>query len=60
MNRLEEFLKELAELTQKYELEIGGCGCCHSPWVWDIKKETFAAKDLIYDEKKQEYKLGDE
>jgi hypothetical protein len=60
MNRLKEFLKELSELTKKYELKIDGCGCCHSPWIWDIKNEDFAAKDLIYDEKAQKYKPGDE
>jgi len=30
---LSAFLKELAELTQKHGLEIGGCGDCGSPWI---------------------------
>jgi len=27
------FLKDLAALTNKHKIEIGGCGCCDSPWV---------------------------
>lgn len=27
------FLAELAALTEKYGIEIGGCGCCGSPWL---------------------------
>ena len=29
----EGFLRELTELSRKYGLYIGGCGCCGSPWV---------------------------
>lgn len=57
MNRLDEFLKELSELTKKYELEIGGCGCCGSPWINDLKKEGCDVERLFYDDKKQKYKL---
>jgi hypothetical protein len=32
-SRLEGFLRELTELSNKYSLEINGCGCCGSPWV---------------------------
>ena len=55
MNRLEEFLKELSELTQKHGFSIDGCGCCHSPWINDFKNE-FDADDLYYDNEKQKYK----
>lgn len=27
------FLVELAKLTNKYSVVIGGCGCCGSPWA---------------------------
>ena len=32
------FLKELTEVSKKYGLVIGGCGCCGSPFIVDIKK----------------------
>ena len=27
------FLKALAELTKEYQIAIGGCGDCGSPWL---------------------------
>lgn len=30
---LEAFEKELVELCLKHGFEIGGCGCCGSPWI---------------------------
>lgn len=56
MDRLEEFLKELAELSKKHGLFIGGCGCCGSPcpWIYDTK-ENICADNLGYDEKKEIY-----
>ena len=27
------FLADLAALTEKHGIEIGGCGCCGSPWL---------------------------
>ena len=44
MNRLEEFLNELSELTIKYDLEIGGCGCCGSPYI----EELYGGKESFY------------
>lgn len=34
--RLRSFLQELTALSDKYEIYIGGCGCCGSPWINDI------------------------
>lgn len=31
--KVNDFLKELSELTEKYGIEIGGCGCCGSPYL---------------------------
>jgi len=33
------FLKELSELTLKYRLKIGGCGCCGSPFLSELEKK---------------------
>lgn len=35
--RLKAFLQELTALSDKYEIYIGGCGCCGSPWLNDIQ-----------------------
>ena len=56
MERLENFLKELAELTKKYNIAIRGCGCCGSPYIDDFQKE-FDGDDLCFDEEKQIYEL---
>jgi hypothetical protein len=34
--RLQLFLDELTTLTNKYGIEIGGCGCCNSPYLIDL------------------------
>lgn len=31
--QLDEFLVELTTLCSKYNMTIGGCGCCDSPWL---------------------------
>lgn len=30
-----QFILELTELTRKYGIAIGGCGCCGSPFIYD-------------------------
>ena len=55
MNRLEEFLKELSELTKKYELKIGGCGCCGSPWIVDLNGRGCCGDGLRYKSEEQKY-----
>lgn len=58
---LEEFLKELTELTKKHGLAIGGCGCCGSPFIYEVKdKNKEPATDLIWDEKLEKYTYYDE
>jgi hypothetical protein len=39
MTELDKFLEELTTLTKKYKLEIGGCGCCGSPYVEKTQDE---------------------
>lgn len=56
MGRLEIFLKELAELTKKYNIAIKGCGCCGSPYIDDFEKE-FDGEYLYFDKEKQIYEL---
>ena len=54
--RLYAFVKELGELTKKYDIEIWGCGCCGSPILFDLKNEETAISDnLAWNDKKQEY-----
>ena len=50
---LESFLKELSELTKKYNVEIVGCGCCGSPWV--IDSNSCHLDNLSWDEKTKKY-----
>ena len=55
-NRLKCFLLELSELTNKYEIAIGGCGCCGSPYIIDFKKQ-YQGDNLEFDVKQQKYIL---
>lgn len=53
--KLKEFLDELSKLTQKYEMAIAGCGCCGSPYIYDITTKKDLFERLCYDEEKQQY-----
>jgi len=33
------FIIELTALSRKYRVGIGGCGCCGSPYLTDLKPE---------------------
>lgn len=37
---MEDFLKELTILSKKYNITIGACGCCNSPWLNENDKQT--------------------
>lgn len=58
MERLKDFLKELSELTKKYNIAISGCGCCGSPYIDDFQEE-FVGANLYFDKEKQIYELVD-
>ena len=47
-NRLGNFLKELSDLTKKYNIEIGGCGCCGSPYLNDLETGETLGEELGY------------
>jgi hypothetical protein len=32
----EAFLRDLHELTQMHGIAIGGCGCCGSPYLYEV------------------------
>jgi hypothetical protein len=49
MDNINEFLQELTKLSQKYNIYIGGCGCCGSPFLMDKTPET-TASELIWDD----------
>lgn len=36
---VKDFLIELGMLTEKYGIEIGGCGHCGSPFLYEIKND---------------------
>lgn len=57
-----EFLTELTKLTDKYGIEIGGCGCCGSPWIININNNRESFDNLDYDTNKGVYSVfsGDE
>lgn len=40
----EAFLAELTELSRKYGIVIGGCGCCGSPYLMHIPDEAKTKK----------------
>jgi hypothetical protein len=54
--KLIEFLTELTKLTDKYGFEIGGCGCCGSPWVTSDGGD--GGVELKYDEEKFCYRIN--
>ena len=51
------FLEELSELTKKYNISIGGCGCCGSPYLINLKDKTLIGEYISWDEDEQVYKM---
>lgn len=35
---MKEFLKEYKKLVEKHELFLQTCGCCDSPWVYNVQE----------------------
>jgi hypothetical protein len=38
---VDDFLKELADLTNKYNIQITGCGCCGSPLLVEAENSGY-------------------
>lgn len=45
-SKADKFLRDLKALCEKYNMEIGGCGCCGSPFVRDKKSKEYVAEDV--------------
>lgn len=54
-SRLDKFLEELSALTKKYGFEIGGCGCCGSPYLTDLNEGNKISTDLYYNAFEEAY-----
>jgi hypothetical protein len=53
---MKNFLTELTQLTKKYKITIGACGCCSSPWLFSEPE----LKDGKYTTAKFHHELTDE
>jgi hypothetical protein len=56
-SKLDKFLEELSALTKKYGIEIGGCGCCDSPYLVSRHEGTdyIIGTDLCYNAFEEAY-----
>lgn len=52
---LKNFLDGLTELTKKYDIAVGGCGCCYSPYLYDEKLQIKILQYLEWDSDRKEY-----
>ena len=54
-NNLEKYLKELDNISKKYQCYIRGCGCCGSPFINNL--HTITVDDINFENNKLEYKV---
>ena len=50
--KIELFLSDLLELTKKHRIYIQGCGCCGSPYLFELEKNE-AALHYSVDDKEE-------
>ncbi len=57
-----EFLAELSKLSNKYGIAVGGCGCCSSLYLMEIKfagHYTMGSEMISFDAIKEDGLAGD-
>lgn len=55
-SKLAQFLEELTALTNKYGIEIAGCGCCSSPYLLDTDHDFLVlGEELSFDRETKTY-----
>lgn len=57
MNKEKEFLEEYEKLCQKYDMCLGGCGCCGSPFLTVGDKEC-GPGDIHYNKRLKKVFIG--
>ena len=55
-NTIELFLTELERLQKEYDITIGGCGCCGSPFL-QTGDGNIIAERLEYNDNTHKYEL---
>jgi len=55
----EQFLEELTALTIKYQIVVGGCGCCGSPFLLVMNTNNVIADNLKFEENRYSVNGGD-
>ena len=53
--RLLFFLDELKKLSLQCNIEIGGCGDCGSPWLYDMVNKEEIGQHLLFNEELKAY-----
>ncbi|MDN4069949.1 hypothetical protein QYF50_18770 [Paenibacillus vini] len=56
MDKKELFLEELSNLSKKFSMYIGGCGCCDSPFITDEDNNDILG-NMYWDSEKQGYNV---
>lgn len=40
IDQVENFLRDLNKISRRYKVVIGGCGCCGSPFLYQMGKTS--------------------